>query len=62
MRNYIKRGCLSNRVVYARLRENVWNEIYSMDKEGVVIHDCDIQCVAMEKAKELNLDKFKVSK
>lgn len=60
MRNYIKRGTVSNLIEYKRLRDDVWNEIYSMDKEGVVLHDNDIQYVAMVKAKARNLHDFKV--
>lgn len=60
MRNYIKRGFASNRVEYARLRDAVWNEVYSLDKEGVVLHDCDIQTIAMTKALEMNRHEFKV--
>lgn len=61
MRNYVKRGSVSNRLEYARLREAVWNEVYSMDKEGIVLHDCDIQNIAMTKAFEMNRHEFKVS-
>jgi len=60
MRNYVKRGSVSSRINYAKLRENVWNEVYSLDKEGVVLHDKDIQNIAMVKAKELNLHEFMV--
>lgn len=60
MRNYIKRGSLSNRIVYKNLQEDVWNEVYSLDKEGVVLHDNDIQHIAMIKAKQRNLHNFKV--
>lgn len=61
MRNYVKRGAVSNRTRYTQLSEAVWNEVYSLDKEGVVLHDCDIQSIAMTKARELNLHEFKVS-
>lgn len=60
MRNYVKRGSVSSRINYARLRDDVWNEVYSLDKEGVVLHDNDIQNIAMVKAKERNLNEFKV--
>lgn len=60
MRNYVKRGSISSRVEYAKLREDVWNEVYSLDKEGAVLHDTDIQQIAMIKAKERNLHDFKV--
>lgn len=60
MRNYVKRGAVSSRINYARLREAVWNEVYSLDKEGVVLHDNDIQNIAMDKAMELNLPNFTV--
>lgn len=60
MRNYVKRGAVSSRVSYAKLREDVWSEVYSLDKEGVVLHDNDIQQIAMIKAKERNLHDFKV--
>lgn len=60
MRNYIKRGSITNRITYDRLKEDVWNEVYSLDKEGVVLHDTDIQHIAMVKAKERGLHSFKV--
>lgn len=61
MRSYIKRGSVSNRNRYRQLRDDVWNEVYTLDKEGVVLHDCDIQQIAMIKAREINLLDFKVS-
>lgn len=61
MRSYIKRGSVSNRNSYRQLRDDVWNEVYTLDKEGVVLHDCDIQQIAMIKAREINLLDFKVS-
>lgn len=61
LRKYIQRGSVSNRMAYANLREDVWNEVYSLDKEGVVLHDNDIQCIAMIKAKQRNLPEFKVT-
>lgn len=60
MRGYVKRGAVSSKINYARWRDSVWNEFYSLDKEGVVLHDCDIQYIAMTKANELNLHDFKV--
>lgn len=60
MRSYIKRGSVSNRIAYEQLRYDVWNEVYSLDKEKVVLHDCDIQQIAMIKARERNLLNFKV--
>lgn len=61
MRNYVQRGAISDRVRYSRLRETVWNEVYSLDKEGIVLHDCDIQFIAMTKAREIGLHDFKVN-
>lgn len=61
MRSYIKRGSVSNRNRYRQLRDDVWNEVYTLDKEGVVLHDCDIQQIAMIKAREIYLLDFKVS-
>ena len=61
MRNYVKRGTTSNRIEYDRLQRDVWNEVYSLDKEGVVLHDNDIQHIAMIKAQERGLYNFKVS-
>lgn len=61
MRSYVKRGTISNRVEYERLRNEVWNEFYSLDKEGVVLHDNDLQEIAMMKAQEKGLHNFKVS-
>lgn len=60
MRDYVKRGSVSHRRQYARLREAIWNEVYSMDKEGIVLHDNDIQLIAMKEALKLNLHEFKV--
>lgn len=60
MRNYVKRGTVSNRIEYERLSNDVWNEVYSLDKEGVVLHDNDIQQIAMIKAQEKGLHNFKV--
>lgn len=60
MRKYVKRGSVSSRVDYEKLRKDVWSEIYSLDKEGVVLHDNDIQNIAMMKAKEIGLHGFKV--
>lgn len=62
MRNYIKRGSVSNRIEYGRLKDDVWNEVYSSDKEGVVLHDADVQRIAMIKAKERGVHSFKVRK
>lgn len=53
---------MSSRIEYERLRVEVWNEVYSLDKEGVVLHDNDIQQIAMIKAKERNLHNFTVRK
>lgn len=61
MRNYVKRGSISSRIEYERFRTDVWDEIYSLDKEGVVLHDNDIQQIAMIKAREKNLLNFRVS-
>lgn len=60
MRKYVTRGTISNRIEYERLRNDVWNEVYSLDKEGVVLHDNDIQQIAMLKAKDKGLHNFKV--
>lgn len=60
MRNYVKRGAVSNRIQYARLRESIWNLVYSYDKEGVVLHDNDIQFIAMTEALKQNLPDFQV--
>lgn len=60
MRTYVKRGFVSNRIEYNRLSESVWDEVYSLDKEGVVLHDTDIQQIAMIKAQEKGLVNFKV--
>lgn len=60
MRNYIKPGSVSSRIEYEKLSNEVWDEVYSLDKEGVVLHDSDIQQIAMIKAREKNLLNFKV--
>lgn len=60
MRNYVRRGAVSSRIDYAKLREDVWNEVYSLDKEGIVLHDNDIQHIAMVKAMERHLQNFTV--
>lgn len=61
MRNYVKRGSVSSRIDYAKLREKVWEQVYSLDKEGVVFHDNDIQYIAMKEAQSMNLLKFTVN-
>lgn len=60
MRNYVKRGTVSNRIEYEKLGNDVWNEVYSLDKEGVVLHDNDIQQIAMIEAQKKSLHSFKV--
>lgn len=60
MRKYVQRGSVSSRVEYEKLRTNVWNKVYSLDKEGVVLHDNDVQNIAMSEAKERGLHNFKV--
>lgn len=60
MRSYLKRGSMSNRMEYDRLRNEVWDEVYSLDKEGVVLHHNDIQQIAMIKARNRNLHMFTV--
>lgn len=61
MRGYLKRGTMSNRIEYNLLRNEVWDEVYSLDKEGVVLHDNDIQQIAMIKAQNRNIHNFRVS-
>lgn len=53
---------MSSRIEYEKLRNDVWSEFYSLDKEGVVLHDCDIQQIAMIKAREREMHNFKVCK
>lgn len=60
MRSHIKRGSIKNRFDYEILRNDVWNEVYSLDKEGVILYDSDLQQIAMIKANERNLHDFKV--
>lgn len=60
MRNYIKRGGLSSRTLYSQLRQEVWNKIYDLDRKQNVIHDIDIQQIAMTTAKSMGLHEFKV--
>lgn len=59
MRKYVKRGGVSIRPQYQKLRENVWNDTQALDNEQHVIHDNDIQEIAMMKAMELGLHDFK---
>lgn len=60
MRNYIKRGGMTNKSEYERLRDDVYDEVYSLEKEGVLLQDNDIQQIAMLKARDKNLHNFKV--
>lgn len=62
MRRYIRRGSVSNHLTYRILRKDVWEEVYSLLTEGVVLHDADLQQIAMIKADEKGLREFKVSK
>lgn len=60
MRGYVKRGGVSSRIEYGRLENDVYDEVYSLDKEGVALHDNDVQHIAMVKAQEKGVDNFKV--
>lgn len=53
---------MRSRIEYERLRKDVWNEVYSLNTEGVILHANDIQLIAMMKAKERNLHNFEVRK
>lgn len=61
MRKYVKKGGVSTKLRYRVLRENTWSEIEDLDKDEQVIHDKDIQEIAMSKAMELGLHEFKVN-
>lgn len=61
MRRYVRRGSVSTRIQYEQLRKDVWNEFYKMYTDGNVLHDNDIQFIAMVKAKERELHNFKVN-
>lgn len=60
MRKYVKRGSISSKVQYEKLRNLVWEEVDKLDRENVVIHESTIQDIAMEKAEKLGLENFKV--
>lgn len=60
MRQYVKRGAVSSKAKYLELREKVWDEVRALDQEQHVIHNRDIQEIAMCKAMELGLHEFKV--
>lgn len=61
MRSCVKRGSLASEIQYRKLRDAVWDEVYSL-LGWVVLYDNDLQLIAMAKAKEMNLDDFKVRK
>lgn len=60
MRKYVKRGGMSVKVLYDFLKKNVLDEIWKLDREQHVIHNNDIQHIAMIKAIELGISDFKV--
>lgn len=60
MRIMVKRGFVSSRVLYKKLRKAVWEEIQMLDDRQQVLHGRDIQEIAMIKAKELGLPEFTV--
>lgn len=61
MRKYIRRGMVSTKIEYERLRKDVWDEFYKFYTDGNALHDSDIQFIAMVKAKERGLLNFKVN-
>lgn len=61
MRRYVERGSISTRKQYEYLRKDVWDEFYKLYTDGNVLHDNDIQSIAMVKAKERGLHDFKVN-
>lgn len=61
MRKYIRRGSVTTRIEYERLRKEVWKDFYQYYTDGQVLHDNDIQFIAMVKAKEMGLHDFKVN-
>lgn len=60
MRKYVQRGAVSSKVRYEKLRNSIWEEVLSLDRQMITIHDRDIQEIAMIKAKEFGLHEFVV--
>lgn len=60
MRQYIKKGGVSSRLLYQRLKEEVWKEFWQLDRDQYTIHGSDIQQIAMNKAAELGIQGFQV--
>lgn len=61
MRKYVKRGGVSSKTRYSQLRESTWKQVHDLDRDEQVIHNHDIQEIAMTQAMELGLYEFKVS-
>lgn len=61
MRKYVNRGGASTIVQYRELKNKVWAEIRTLDLGQHVIHNRDIQEIAMSKAMEMGLTEFQVN-
>lgn len=59
MRHYVRNGGISGEK-YRQLRANVWVEFEQMQAHHEVVHDYDVQLLAIQKARELGLETFKV--
>lgn len=60
MRKFVKRGGVSTKVQYEKLRDKVWQEVRQLDCQSHVIHDRDVQEIAMIVARELGIPSFRV--
>lgn len=60
MRKNVKRGGMSSRDLYRKLRANVWREVEQLDKDMITLHDRDIQEIAVIEAERLGINDFKV--
>lgn len=59
MRRYVRNGGLTG-MKYHQLRATVWAEFEDMQAHHEIVHDYDVQLLAMRKARDLGLDRFKV--
>lgn len=62
MRKYVKRGSVSSKVQYKKLKDLVWKEFEQLEQEQLILHDSDVKEIALIKATELGLTDFKVTK
>lgn len=59
MRHYVRNGGITG-AKYRQLRTDVWTEFEEMQAHHEIVHDYDVQLLAIRKAREMGLEGFKV--